>query len=474
LSKMKNNLTYDYIIIGSGAGLIVADAALEKGKRVAIIEQDRFGGTCLNYGCIPSKMLTYPADIIQQAKHARKIGVNFSRPSVDLHNIMGRIKELQSKSKIMAESYAKLPGCEVLIGQAKIIAANQVKVFAGDKERILHGHNIIIATGAKPNIPAFPGNELALHYRSFFEHLPNKPYPRLVILGAGTISCEFAHFFSTLNTKVTIVGRSGTILKSEDGDVQTAIIQCMRVAGVSFLLTHRFDKIEQSENEKVVHLTNTTSNESIKIPCDEVIISAGVKSTAPELLDPAVGVELDRNNYIVTDKNMATSIPGIYAIGDINGHHMFRHTANQEAKILVDYLFEQKQSIINYQAVPHAVFTTPQIAGVGQTEEQVKKSGIPYKRGMLHYRDVAYGWAMGYGDDDDGGFVKVLTDQNNRILGAHAIGYQAAALIQPFVYLMNTGDGSLTPLLSSQPIHPSINELAAWAAESLILIGGKN
>ena len=170
--------------------------------------------------------------------------------------------------------------------------------------------------------------------------------------------------------------------------------------GVVFI-NPRTIKLNKAET-KSCPFNNTTSNESIKIPSDEVIISAG-KSTAPELLDPAVGVELDRNNYIVTDKNMATSIPGIYAIGDINGHHMFRHTANQEAKILVDYLFEQKQSIINYQAVPHAVFTTPQIAGVGQTEEQVKKSGIPYKRGMLHYRDVAYGWAMGYGDDDDGG-----------------------------------------------------------------------
>jgi pyruvate/2-oxoglutarate dehydrogenase complex dihydrolipoamide dehydrogenase (E3) component len=266
---------------------------------------------------------------------------------------------------------------------------------------------------------------------------------------------------------VSIVGRSGTILKNEDGDIQKAIIQSMHKAGVSLLLTHQIDYIQQNKNRKTVCLTNKQTGETIKLDCEEVLIATGVESTALDLLDPTVGVELDKNSFIVTDEKMTTSVPNIYAIGDINGHHLFRHTANQEATALAKRLFAQEEFIINYQSVPHAIFTTDQIAAVGQTEEQLKKSGIRYKRGFLSYKDIAYGWAMGYGQDDEGGFVKVLTNCDGKILGAHAIGYQAAALIQPFAYLMNAGEGTVAPIQSSQPIHPSITELAAWATDAL-------
>ncbi|MGI6752433.1 MAG: dihydrolipoyl dehydrogenase family protein [Anaerovoracaceae bacterium] len=489
---------YDVVVIGSGAGLMVLEAALEKGLKCAIIEKAKFGGTCLTKGCIPSKMLVYPADVIREMEHARKIGLDISRPGIDWEVISARMWEQINLSERLERKLKNIPNLTVYNGSGKFTGPDTMVVRCGEnEEEIIQGERFIIAAGARTFVPPIKNAEKTgyLTSETFFGPMfPDKPWDSLVIVGGGAISSEFAHIFSSYGTKVTVIERSDRILKKEEEEVSRFVMNQFRNNGIEIMTNSGVLSIDEAGDLKAVTVENLLTGEVTVVKCREVLVASGVRSNADTLALDKAGVEVDGREWIITNQYLGTSRKNIWAIGDINGKYQFRHTANQEARILSNNLFGSGDKVaMDYSSVPWTVFTNPQLARVGATEEELKEKGIPYKAARKHYSEVTGGRAMGYQTrDSDNGFIKVIVGFDRRILGVHIVGPQASVLLQPFVYLMNAGyecnrkmlqmddkklidelrlmcpsTGTYDPINNSMVIHPSLNELTAWVFDKI-------
>ena len=462
--------TYDLVVIGSGAGLIVAEQAVEHGRRCALVERAKMGGTCLTKGCIPSKMLVFPADYIRETERADRFGVKARQPDIDWNTIAARMWEQINFSDTIRKNFEKLDNLTLYSGTGSFIDPYTLVIrYGGEKpDDIIKGKQFIIAAGARSFVPEIEGLEEAGYLTSerfFTDRFPHAPWKHLALYGGGSISLEFAHIFSAYGSKVTIIERSGRVLKKEDEDISAFVTRQLLRNGVEIITDGSIDQVKTEGTQKYVRVKGPTGTYR-DIVCDELFIASGIRSNADSLALGRAGVAADARGWIMTNAYLETSKPHIFAIGDINGKTQLRHKANYEAQLLCDNLFKNKQRIpADYNAIPRAVFTCPQIAGVGFTESELKEKGIAYRSAVQRYSDVVAGRAMGYrGEDDDDGFVKALVGEDDRILGAHIAGPQAAALIQPYVNLMRTG-GTYDAVLDSLVIHPSLNELTAWVFE---------
>lgn len=488
---------FDLVIVGSGAGLMVMEAALEKGLRCALIEKAKLGGTCLTKGCIPSKMLVYPADFIREAERASRIGVSVGRPAIDWEVISHRMWAQIDFHKTIEKNLGQLPNLTLYKGTGAFTGPSSMTVLQEDgTEEEITGDKFLLAVGARTSVPPVEGLEEAGYVTSetfFGEKYPKKPWESLVIIGGGSISTEFAHIFSAFGTKVTILVRSGGILNKEEPEVAEFVSRQFTENGIE-ILTHSTPVSVRAEGgKKYVTVENTATKEQSVLECEEIFMASGTRSNADTLALDKAGVEMDKHGWIVTNGYLETSQPGIWALGDVNGKYQLRHKANFEAQILSQNLFsgESKQEV-RYDAVPWAVFTHPQVAHLGLTEQEVQEKGIPYQTAYNHFSEVVGGRAMGYRKrDGDDGFVKVIIGYDKKLLGVHIVGPQAAVLLQPFVYLMNAGYqcqkvrramaarevddlrimypnlGTYAPINNSMVIHPSLNELTAWVFEKI-------
>lgn len=472
---------FDLVVIGTGAGLTVAEAAAKRGLEVAIIEKGKFGGTCLTRGCIPSKMLVYPADMLREAERAHKVGLTFDKPRIDWDLISRRVWERIDVSKEIEQTFSTIPNVTCFKGEGRFTGPNTMRVrLNGGGEAELSGKKFLIAAGAHTRVPTIPGLEEAgyITSESFFgDRYPKKPWKSLIIWGTGTVAMEFAHIFAAFGTDVTVFGRNPRLLPHEEPEISDLLRWQMKDFGVKLHTGYDVISVEQTPAGKLVTARSKETGEIITAEGEEFLVAAGVEPATKSLGVDLAGVETDEAGWIKADQYLKTSVPHIYALGDILGGYLFRHKANYEADILINNWFspDSPKRAADYRAIPWAIFTMPQIGHVGMTEEQVRKAGIRYHVGRYRYSYIATGMAMGYEDGDgDNGMVKLLLDERLRILGVHIAGFQAAALVQPFVYLMNAGDplkdakaGTLLPLMRSMVIHPTLSELAAWSIESV-------
>lgn len=467
---------YDLAVIGAGSGLIVMEEALKHGKTVAVIEKGEFGGTCLNRGCIPSKMLVYPADLIREAQRGERVGVTFSEPKVDWKKITRRMRRQTDVNKDLESDLEKTPGLTLYKGEAKFEDPHTLSVSLkdGGSER-LSADDIVIAAGARTRVPVIAGLEEAgyITSESFFgDKFPSKPYDSLLVYGGGSTACEIAHIFSAFGTKVTLAVRSETILRGFDGEIGPFVGKELEAAGVRVLYYALAQSIRNENGLKTVEFQDARSGERYPVSAQEVFIASGIIPNTDRLNLASAQVETDMNGYVSTDSRLATSVPHIWALGDINGKFPLRHKANYEAGILNDNLYGKGTLRADYSSVPQAVFTHPQAAGVGLSEAEAH--GLYADRVRVyrnHYSEVVAGIAMGYSRRrEDNGFAKIITDDKGRILGVHIVGPQAAALVQPYAFLMNAGGpeqaeikGTWIPVEQSMTIHPALSELPAWA-----------
>ncbi len=478
---------YDLVVVGSGAGFIVLDAALERGLSCSLIEKDQFGGTCLNRGCIPSKMLVYPADLIREAERAPKLGVTMGKPKVDWKLLGERMFEKIGANKEIRQEYMDTPNLDVYEGTAAFEDEHTMRVTLkdGTVTEPFTAERFLLAGGARSGTPQVEGLESIdpLTYEQFFgPRFPARPWKSLTIIGGGIIAVEFAHIFATMGTKVTIIGRAPQLLRGEEPEVSEFIADQFRAFGIRLLLGHTAVKAGRVGGKKRVTARCVETGKLIGVDSEEVLVASGVISNADLMRVDLANVTTDAWGWIVTNEFQETNQPHIYAIGDINGKFAFRHKANHEAEVLAHNFFGhgEKRSV-DYRKVPWAVFTYPQMARVGMTEEEALKAGHKVFIGRNYFSQVASGYAMGYeeGDQDDG-FVKVIVDEHGTLLGIHIVGFQAAALVQPFVYLMNAasmprqhGDhthsdiGTFEPVTRSMVIHPALSELTAWAFDNI-------
>jgi mycothione reductase len=485
---------YDIVIIGSGVGLSVLQKVLEKKMTCAFIEKSKFGGTCLTKGCIPSKILVHPADLIREAEHARKIGLTYSLPILDWDALSKRMWSKIDKSKEIEESVDEIDGIDVFKGTAEFTGPYSMRVLLEDNNysEEFKGRTFVIAAGGRSFIPPVEGLEDIgyLDAEAFFgSGFPGKPWDRLVIVGGGAIGSEFAHVFSAFGTKVTIVEMQPHLVSTEEEEISLLLENNFRSHGIDVLTNCKALQASRQGDSKTVTVQNIKTGKTETILCDEILIASGIRSNTDLLKIEKTNIQTDKKGWIITDAHMQTSQKDVWALGDINGKYQFRHKANYEAQICAHNLFggNPTEQSADYTKVPWAIFTFPQIAHVGLTEAEVRSKGGRYLVGTKSFSSVAKGYAMGYDDGDpDDGFVKLIADENMRILGAHIAGPHAAILIQSLVYLMNTGftckieydaahkpkqicndGGTYVPMNQSMVIHPALSEVVAWVTNGM-------
>lgn len=457
---------YDAIVVGSGSGMMIAEAAVSRGMRVALVEMDKLGGTCLNRGCIPSKMVIYPADLVNQIKHAERLGVHAKIERVDFEQIMRRAREfVEHDRRSMEEKILKVEGLTYYPVRGEFVGDYTMRV--GDKH--ITAEKIFLVTGSRPHVPPIEGLDEVEYVTSREVWDMDRRPMSMIIVGGGLIACEMAHFFNAMGTEVTVLSRSPRLIKQGEPEVSeillTSLRERMRVeVGV-----------EVTEARKVGGQVEATAEDgdgdTKSYRAERLFIAAGRASNADTLKPENTGVEVDDRGYIKVDENYLTTKPGIYAFGDAIGKAMYKHVANKEAELVWHGFTEGHVHPLDYDKVPYAVFTWPQIASVGITEREAAARGLDYLIGEYNYIDTAKGAAM----DEEDGYVKViLEDESHRILGAHIVGPYAPILIQEIINVMNAGDGSAWPIADAMHIHPALPEVVQRAIYNIRTSGHRH
>ncbi len=451
---------YELIVVGSGAGMNVVSKARNAGLRVALVENWVMGGTCLNRGCIPSKILTYPAEMIRQIQHAKEIGINAKIESIDFDLVRKRMWELVLKDRHgMEEGVAADSGLDFYHTTARFIGPHTLQV--GPEQ--IKAPKIVLAIGVRTFIPNLPGlRETGFETsESIFDM---QALPRsLIILGGGYKACEFGHFFSSFGTNVSIVGRNPRILPREEEEVSDLVLAKM-MEYLNVKVNKEVVSVRKGEKGKIVVMKDRATGIVEELEADEILLTTGVQSNADMIEPEATGIKTDPGGYIMVNEYLETNVPGIFAMGDVIGRTMFRHTANYHAQLVWNNVFAKTKMKLDEHAVPHAVFGYPEVASVGVTQTEAKAKGIKVLVGLSQYYDCAKGYAMGERDS----FAKVVVDQASyNIIGVSVVGTSASILVQAMVYLMNAGDRTYIPLARSQTIHPALSEVVVNAFGNL-------
>lgn len=451
---------FDLIVIGSGSGLDVANAIASRGLKVAIVEKGPMGGTCLNRGCIPSKMLLHSADVVETIRTANLFGVHVQGYEIDFPAIVRRVTEAVDKdSRSIEHAFQSIDNPKLFKGEAKFVGTKALRVGG----ETLQADRILIASGGRPLIPDVPG----LRDSGFItsdEALRLTVQPlELTILGGGYIAVELAHFFGSLGTRVHIVQRHSLLVPREDEELSRRFTDIFRQK-YDVLTDHQATRVSKRDGRYEVIVRGRGGDERT-ISSDTLLVAVG-RTPNSDLLDVAkTGVKTDAKGFVITDEYLRTNVPGIYALGDAVGHFLFKHSANLEAQYDYYNLLDPENLIpVDYTAMPHAIFTSPQIAGVGRAEQELKAAKVPYRVGRYNYIDTAMGEAL----EDRTGFVKILADpETGKILGCHILGTDAATLIHEVLVAMRSGDGSVRNLTRTVHIHPALSEVVQRAAASL-------
>jgi dihydrolipoamide dehydrogenase len=447
---------FDIIIIGTGGGTKMALPAADLGFRVALIEKEAMGGTCLNRGCIPSKMLIHPADQIYHIRHSPHINIDADpNPQIRFKELIERVTEtVDGISQGIAPGYDDHPNIELIRGEATFTENKVISV----NDRRLTADRIFISVGTRPHIPDLPGLE-GTPYMTNREALRNTELPpRMIVIGAGYIGCELGHAYSAAGTEVHFVVRS-ELIRREDKEIRA---EFRRVFSKNNTLHEDVVPVKvEYDNDLFTVTLQHTDGLLETIQADALLVATGIIPNTDGLGLENTDIELNSGGYISVGGQLETTVPGVYAMGDCNGNFFFRHTVNHEGEFLMRVLFEEpSDDVIDYGAVPHAVFTYPQVAGVGKTEDELILEGIDYIRGYSAYGDTAMGMAR----QSDHGFVKILIDRSSKkILGAHLIGDESSNMIHMIIALMYK-QGTLDDLLNMIYIHPALPEAVRDAA----------
>ncbi len=438
--------SFDLIIVGSGSGNSIPDYL--KDWRIAIVERGVFGGTCLNVGCIPSKMFIVPADLAESARNGTKLGVDSHVDGVDWAQIRDRVFGRIDPISAGGEEYRATGNAniELIRGTAVFVDSHTFEV----EGRQITAPKILLAAGARPYAAPIPGlDEVAYQTSDSIMRLDTLP-KRLGVIGAGFIAVELGHVFSSYGSQVTMFNRSDSLLRTQDAEVARRFTE---IFGRRVDLVLNADITEVRTTETGIAVTANGEDHEF----DELLVATGRRPNSDLLAAEVAGLELSEDGRVVTDASMQTSVEGIWATGDLTNSYQLKHLANAETSVAFWNIANSDQPRqTNYSAVPHAVFSNPQVASVGLTEEQAKADGVDYVVGRRDYGGTAYGWAL----EDSESFAKVLIERSSKkIVGGHIIGPQAATLIQPLIQAMHFGQPADEVAKDVFYIHPALTEV---------------
>jgi len=417
-------MVYDLIVIGGGpAGYLGAERAGHAGLNTLLIEKRFIGGVCLNEGCIPSKSLLYSAKIYDNAKHGEKYGVFVNDISFNHEAVIERKNKVVKTLVSGIKNQLKRNKVTVVEGFGEILGRNQdgYEVKAGDQTYT--AKRLLIATGSMPIIPPIPGVKEGLengYVLTNREILDIKSVPSsLVIVGGGVIGLEMASYFNSVGSKVTIIEMLDHIAGNTDREISEILMKNYQKKGIEFKLN---SKVVEVKPGSVVYESN---GETLSVEAEKVLMSIGRRAVTEGIGLENIGVELDRGR-IKVDERGKTNVPEVYAAGDVNGVSMLAHTAYREAEVCINNMLGKKD-IMRYNAIPSIIYTNPEVAGVGETEETAKKKGIDYEVANLSMRYSGRYLAENEGGD---GICKVLIDKKYRkVIGVHMIGNYSSEII---------------------------------------------
>lgn len=439
----------DIIIIGSGpGGYRAAIYAAKHGMQVVVAEESEAGGTCLNRGCIPTKTLCRNAETSDVLRNAEVLGFAGMSYSLNFNMVKERQQKVVEQLRSGVEQLMTQPGITFIHGKARFKDKNRV-VINGEEYT---ADNIIIATGARPKLPPIPITDNSAVITSdellAIDHIPQ----RLCIIGAGVIGMEFASVFSSFGSEVTVIEYLKECLPVLDSDIAGRLRKTVARKGVNFIMQAAVTGIEGNS------VTCERKGKTQTIEADKILIATGRKPNTEDMNLEVTGVEYDRNG-IKTDGNMQTNIPGIYAIGDVNNRCMLAHAATMQGIRAVNTIMGKTDGI-RFDIMPSAIFTNPEAASVGASEDFCKSSGMAYTCHKAYHR--ANGKALAMNETE--GMIKLIADEAGKIIGCHAFGAHSADMVQEISVLM-CRDTTVTQLKDMIHAHPTINEMLQEAAE---------
>ena len=456
------------IIIGGGpGGYVAAIRAAQLGARVSVVEHQKLGGVCLNWGCIPSKTLLSVIELGEKVKRSHEYGLVVSGPvSYDLETMRAQKDKVVGALVKGIATLFKTWGVEHIQGWGALEGANQVRVTKADGDSdLLQGDAVILATGSSwPNLPQFPVDGQRIITSKEALDPVNVP-ERLLIVGGGVEGCEFASLYNGLGSKVCLVELMPTILPAEDEEISSMMARELKKRGVEICMGTVVESVNRSEKELTVALKNGQ-----QLEVDQLLISVGRGFNTSGIGLDEVGVQLGAKREIVVNDRMETNIPGMYAIGDVTGKSMLAHVASAQGKVAVENIMGHSNSM-NYHVVPAGIFTSPEIGRVGLTEQQARESLVQQGRDPAQdvrigrFRYAALGKAHAVGETT--GLFKILSDgQTGTILGVHIIGSHAADLIHEAALAMQVG-ATVTQVAEMIHAHPTLAEGFMEAAEDV-------
>ncbi|MEO6989241.1 MAG: mycothione reductase [Aquihabitans sp.] len=438
--------SFDLIIIGSGSGNSIPDYMSD--WNIALVERDVFGGTCLNRGCIPSKMFVLPADLAETARHSKRLGVDLTFNGADWGAIRDRVFGRIDPISASGEQYRAT-------GTPNVTYIRGTATFTGDRTFDVAGRSItapkvLLAAGSRAVVPPIPGlAETGFHTSDSIMRLEAFP-ARVGIIGGGFIAAEMGHVFAGLGSHVTLYNRSGALLRSFDEEISHRFTEVF-AERVDLRLNEIPTRVVRRGREIVIHGAEG------EVVVDELLVATG-RTPNTDLVDvDRGGLSRHQFGHVVVDQTMATNVPGVWAIGDIANDYQLKHLANAQGAVAFwNIAHPEDQREVSYKAVPSAVFSDPQVSTVGRTEEQCRAEGLDHVIGRRDYGDTAYGWAL----EDERSFAKVLVSpETGLILGAHLMGPQAATLIQPIIQAMQFDQTADQVARHVFYIHPALTEV---------------
>ncbi|MCI0503823.1 dihydrolipoyl dehydrogenase [Candidatus Micrarchaeota archaeon] len=445
---------FDLIVIGAGSGLDVAAAAAARGMSVAIVEEGPMGGTCLNRGCIPTKILIHSADVVQTIKEAKEFGIDVKGYSVDFNKVMARARTVDADAASIEANLRKAKNVTLFKERGAFSGPMTLMLKEGE----ITADKIVIAAGTRPAIPPIEGLD-KVPYMTSDEALKAEALPKeLIIIGGGYIACELAHFFGSMGSKIQILQRNVRLLPDEDEEISQKFTELFSKE-YPVRLSFAVRKAEKKGERIVVYGADGTAVEGT-----DLLIATGRVPNSDILQVEKSGIKTNKHGYIETDEYMETNVPGVWAFGDIAGKYLFKHSANLEAEyVTISIITPDHRHPVDYTAMPHAVFSHPQVAGVGATEQELKVKGEDFLVGKYMYKDTGMGEALAERD----GFVKFIADYEGKILGCHIIGPEASTLLHEVLVSMKAGKCHVNDIINTVHIHPALSEVVQRGAGSV-------
>jgi pyruvate/2-oxoglutarate dehydrogenase complex dihydrolipoamide dehydrogenase (E3) component len=437
----------DVIIVGGGQAGIPLAIRLASSRKVLLVERAKLGGTCLNYGCTPTKTMIASARAAHVAKTAGRLGVFASEVRVDLEKIVDRKDQVVSAGRERLMKHIRDAGerLTVLCGPARFVGEREIEVN-GERHR---AETVILDVGARALVPPLPGLE-KVPWLDYTRMLEVRELPRhLIILGGGYVGCEFGQMFRRFGSAVTIVDRAARLIAREDEEVSSELESVFRKEGIRLELGSGAESVAQSGSEILVRLAHGSS-----VLGSHLLVATGRRPNTPDLGCETAGVQLDSHGFIVIDDYFQTTAKGVYAVGDATGEPQFTHVSWDDHRILFELLLGRSKRGRDGRAFPYTVFTDPQVAGVGITEREARHRGLNYELATMPYKQIARALET----DETAGLLKVLFDPaSDRVLGASIIGAEAGELIHIFVTLIQA-NASPKAIVDAEFVHPAYAE----------------